>query len=147
MSTVHKAIYVVAGLYLLRGVPNLVPHFARHRPPSPVAVVYLLCVALGICRCFMRRKPDSKIARWLVLVTLGIPSLVFASQGFRIGFPTYVHLPLTFGTNSPNGQITRAGIDLIPAVLFVLMWTRSTNEQFPGRTPSPRSDPPEDRLL
>ena len=129
MSVTMRTLYVVVVLYLLSGLPNICIHLVRTHFRTPIALIHFACVLLGCCGVLLLWKGHLKVWRIAVNLAIGVPAILYSSQSMLIAFPTYFHIPLTIVMKNPDGRISNAGFDLIPAALFVLVWYKGSAVQ------------------
>jgi hypothetical protein len=117
-----KALTIISVLYLLGGVPGVIELMLKSPIERALSAVYLACIALGVAGSFAAFKDRPNVFRHLMLWAIGIPSLVYASNEMSLLFPAFFHFPVTFGSSYSTGKFARFGIDVIPSVLFLLVW-------------------------
>lgn len=122
MEAFCKAISAIITLYLASGLPNTLQMLGTPGLPRYAAIAYLLCFTLGLLGTLSLFKNHPRLARGLLLWAIGLPSLVYATHELTVAFPTYFHVPITFGGSYSSGEFYRFGVDLIPAALFLIVW-------------------------
>ena len=121
MSKSCKVISIVTAVYLASGLVNMILY------PGVLAVaqlVYVACFLVGALAAVAAFTGPPKRYRVLALWSVAPAILVCSAGDWRIVFPGVARFPLTASLGS-SGRSVFLGMDLVPLLLFVLIWVFS----------------------
>jgi len=128
MKTASKTLAVVVLLYLATGVLDVFAALSASGLVRIAAFVYIGCFLLaivGVAGAFTSRLGVFRIS---CLWAIGLPCLFYATQKVVVQFPTFLNVPVSFGSTYSSGEFTKFGVDVIPGAIFIAVWIVSKKQ-------------------
>ena len=125
MAAFCRTVSVIAVIYLGTGLPDILSALRSSGVQGVAAFVHLGCFLFGVLGAVALFGKRYKLFRALALWSVGLASLVYATHQYSFAFPTFFHIPITFGSSYSNGEFFQFGVDLILGALFVALWVAS----------------------
>jgi hypothetical protein len=117
-----RVVLIVTVVYLASGGPRGLQALPADGVAQIAAIGHLACLGLGLLGAVAAFTGLRRLGRGLMLWAVGLAALVCSTREYTVAYPTYFHVPVTFGGSYPNGDFYHFGIDLVPGALFVATW-------------------------
>jgi hypothetical protein len=117
-----KVLAIIVVSYLATGMGGVFDALSWSGVIRFSAVLYLGCFLLSIAGIITAFTSRLRAFRIVSLWAIGLPCLFYATQDVCVGFPAFLTFKLVLGSSYSSGEFTKLGVDVIPSVLFVVLW-------------------------